>query len=317
MQIIKKIRYLIPFVILILILSLSSCYEETERTSKTTEAEEEVIEETEEGIEEYNAKEEESAIETEELEENKTEEENEDIDVEGIREGEEKSEEESAEEEEAAEEETTEDETEEEEVEELPYQEVTCIRVIDGDTIEIRDNAGNTFKLRYIGIDTPEEGSPYYAESAEANRFLVEGKLLRIERDVSETDQYGRLLRYVYVGDFFINAHLVAEGFAQIMTVPPDVKFSDYFLQLEQDARNNNKGLWGLIVEQEEIQEQQDDTQTTAVGPFLGSINSDVYHYPSCGHAQRIKSYNQIWFNSVEEAKAAGYKPCKVCTPPG
>ncbi|MGB9804092.1 Ada metal-binding domain-containing protein [Desulfofundulus sp.] len=50
---------------------------------------------------------------------------------------------------------------------------------------------------------------------------------------------------------------------------------------------------------------------------FVGSIHSNIYHYPDCKWAQRIKPENQIWFSSPEEAKAAGYRPCRVCRPPG
>jgi len=53
-----------------------------------------------------------------------------------------------------------------------------------------------------------------------------------------------------------------------------------------------------------------------AAGPFVGSIHSNVYHYPSCYEAQHIKPQNQIWFNTSEEARAAGYRPCEVCCPP-
>jgi micrococcal nuclease len=202
------------------------------------------------------------------------------------------------------------------------FETAVCIRVIDGDTIEIKDRAGNTYKVRYIGIDTPEKGDPYFNEATQANSSLVLNKELRLEKDVSETDKYGRLLRYVYVGDLFINAHLVAEGFAQASTYPPDVKYADYFLKLQRQAREQGKGLWGITETTAETPKATEEvTQTTtettqSQGPFVGSKNSNVYHYPSCPSAQRIKEENKIWFNSVEEAKAAGYRPCKVCKPP-
>ena len=201
-----------------------------------------------------------------------------------------------------------------------------CTRVIDGDTIEIKDQAGKTYKVRYIGIDTPEKGDPYFNEATQANSSLVLNKELRLEKDVSETDKYGRLLRYVYVGDLFVNAHLVAEGFAQASTYPPDVKYADYFLDLQRQAREQGKGLWGITEataetpkateEVKQTQQASTETKTAQGGPFVGSKNSDVYHYPSCSSAKKIKKENEIWFNSVEEAKSAGYRPCKVCKPP-
>lgn len=96
---------------------------------------------------------------------------------------------------------------------------ITVTRVIDGDTIEV-DIGGVLYKVRYIGIDTPElddERPEFCALAQEATRYnrqLVEGKEMRLEKDVSETDHYGRLLRYVYVGDTFVNAELVSAGLA-------------------------------------------------------------------------------------------------------
>ncbi len=120
------------------------------------------------------------------------------------------------------------------------YAKVT--RVIDGDTIEIE----NGDRVRYIGMNTPEiENSECFAtEAGEINKNLVLGKIVRLEKDVSETDKYGRLLRFVYVGDIFIDDYLVKDGYAKIMTVPPDIKYKNQFSQSEKYAKENNLGLW-------------------------------------------------------------------------
>lgn len=123
------------------------------------------------------------------------------------------------------------------------------MRVIDGDTIEVLINGG-TYKVRYIGIDTPEVNDPrpdvqaLAAEATLVNRNLVDGKVVELEKDMSETDRYGRLLRYVYVGDTFVNAELVTLGYAQAVTYPPDVKYEDLFLQLQIQAQEAGLGLW-------------------------------------------------------------------------
>jgi micrococcal nuclease len=193
------------------------------------------------------------------------------------------------------------------------YQLVTralVVRVIDGDTIEV-DIEGRIFDVRYIGIDTPEIVHPtkgeeaYGKEASEKNRELVEGKTVILEKDVSETDQYGRLLRYVYVDDLFVNAELVRLGYAQVSTYPPDVKYQELFLQLQKEARENSRGLWGIA-----------SPNQASSGQYLGSVNSDIYHYPSCIWAQSINAQNEIWFNSIEDAKNQGYRACKVCKPP-
>ena len=116
-------------------------------------------------------------------------------------------------------------------------------QVIDGDTIIIEGG----YRIRYIGIDTPEihpELEVYGKEALQANRKLVEDKMVRLERDVSETDRYGRLLRYVYVDNIFVNAELVRQGLAQAKAYPPDIKYQDYLEKLETEARQAGRGMW-------------------------------------------------------------------------
>ena len=124
-----------------------------------------------------------------------------------------------------------------------PPETATVTRVIDGDTIII----GSGQKVRYIGIDTPEvqpEPEAYGMEAWNANRRLVEGKKVRLERDVSETDKYGRLLRYVYVDKIFVNAELVRLGLAEAKSYPPDTKNQKYLEGLEAVARETGWGMW-------------------------------------------------------------------------
>jgi len=180
----------------------------------------------------------------------------------------------------------------------------TVVRVIDGDTIEV-DIGGRQYNVRYIGIDTPEIGRPGADEATAFNAQLVSGKTVYLEKDVSETDRYGRLLRYVWIDEGMVNAILVANGYAQVATYPPDVKYQQDFLELQRAAEANGLGLWAA---------QQPAPSVTGV--FVGSINSDVYHYPTCTYAQRIYPENQIWFSSSQDARAHGYRPCKVCHPP-
>ncbi len=124
-----------------------------------------------------------------------------------------------------------------------PPETAKVTRVIDGDTVTIEGN----YRVRYIGIDTPEvypKAEEYGIEAWEANRRLVEGKEVRLERDATETDKYGRLLRYVYVGDVFVNAELVRQGLAEAKSYPPDTKYQDYLEKLEAEARLAGRGMW-------------------------------------------------------------------------
>jgi micrococcal nuclease len=191
----------------------------------------------------------------------------------------------------------------------LKLEEVFCVRVKDGDTIVIRDIAGNIFNVRYIGMNTPERGDDYFIETTLANKMLVNEKKIKLEKDVSETDKWGRLLRYVYVGDIFVNAKLVADGFAQVATYPPDVKYSEHFLELQREAIEAKRGLWG-IEDIGDVSEASDDCK------YLGSINSNIYHYPYCEHVETIKQENIIWFVDSEDARSKEYRPCKKCCPP-
>jgi len=125
----------------------------------------------------------------------------------------------------------------------------TVVRVVDGDTIyvQLRDRVE---KIRYIGVNTPEIHHPTKGEepggreAAAVNRRLVGGRPVRLELDVRTRDRYGRLLAYVWVGDTMVNAELVRQGYAQVMTVPPNVRYQDLFVKLQREAREANRGLW-------------------------------------------------------------------------
>ena len=121
---------------------------------------------------------------------------------------------------------------------------VKVVRVIDGDTIEIAGGA----HVRYIGMDTPETYPKveFYGPEAKAKNIeLVEGKLVTLEKDVSETDKYGRLLRYVYVDGVFVNGELVRLGYAEAVSYPPDTRYQWQLEQLEKEAKAAKRGLWG------------------------------------------------------------------------
>ena len=119
-------------------------------------------------------------------------------------------------------------------------------RVVDGDTIITEDG----LRIRYIGINTPETKHPakpveYFGrEASEFNKNLVAGKKVKLKYDIQKFDKYGRVLAYVYVDDIFVNAKLVEEGYAQVFTVPPNVKYINLFLILQEKARSDKKGLW-------------------------------------------------------------------------
>lgn len=119
--------------------------------------------------------------------------------------------------------------------------------VYDGDTIELTDKR----KVRYIGINTPEinwaKGKPqcFATESAKINQEMVKGQEIEMAKDTSETDKYGRLLRFVWIDGIFVNDFLLRQGFAKLDIVPPDTNYSGQFKEAQKEARDNKRGLWG------------------------------------------------------------------------
>lgn len=122
---------------------------------------------------------------------------------------------------------------------------VEVLSVTDGDTIRVDYNGTNT-PLRYIGIDTPERNEQYFNEATTYNWRLVAGQTVYLEKDVSETDRYDRLLRYVWLSDGrLVNEELVRAGWALSSTYPPDVKYQQAFLAAQQSALEAENGFWG------------------------------------------------------------------------
>ncbi|MBK7919332.1 MAG: thermonuclease family protein [Chloroflexi bacterium] len=116
--------------------------------------------------------------------------------------------------------------------------------IVDGDTIDVEIN-GEVYRVRYIGMDTPERGDSFFQEATDANAQLVAGQKVILVKDVSETDRYDRLLRYVYLEDgTFVNGELVRLGFAQSSSYPPDVALQEIITSLQRAAVNSGVGLW-------------------------------------------------------------------------
>lgn len=116
-------------------------------------------------------------------------------------------------------------------------------RVVDGDTITLRDGA----KVRYLGVNAPEEGQPFFSEALELNRRLVLGKRVRLEPDAERQDRYGRLLAHVFVGEEMVNLRLLRDGLAHVLVIPPNLRYSDDFLRAQQEARAARRGIWGRL----------------------------------------------------------------------
>lgn len=205
-----------------------------------------------------------------------------------------------------------------------PYETAIVKRVIDGDTFETDSGA----KVRLIGVNTPEisgQAEYYGREASEFSRRHLYGQKVHMFADTGDKDRYGRLLRYVFIDKepVMFNETLVAEGYANVMTVPPNVMFADKFVALERAARETQKGLW----QAEDGAERngqiassggRNDPQTARPSApcsdpkIKGNINSKkekIYHLPGSRYYDVTKA--EEMFCTEEEAIAAGYRKAK------
>ena len=201
-------------------------------------------------------------------------------------------------------------------------------QVIDGDTVELE----NGERVRYIGIDTPETMDPrkpvqcFGKNATAANKELVEGKRVRLEKDVTDRDKYNRLLRYVYINETFVNLELVKQGFAHSSTYPPDVKYQDLFLVAQTEARENQRGLWAdCPVSSIPPDRSYSPTPPNLPNPSspeckikgnIGSTGDKIYHLPGCGSYEKTaidESRGEKWFCSEDGAANAGWRKAKNC----
>jgi len=238
------------------------------------------------------------------------------------------------------------------------YEEVKVTKHIDGDTVEITHKDGKTDKVRFIGVNTPEsttQHEQYGQEASDYTKNKLLDKTVYLEKDAGDKDTYGRLLRYVWleipkdnseseIKNKMFNSILAEEGYAEQMTVPPNVKYADYFKKFCAEARTNNKGLWAINpngttkgdnitpaptqTQNSNSNNQANNNQNTQpVQPktenvqqpsaennqsqtvYIGATGTK-YHRETCRTLKSTKTPI-----SLEEAKAQGREACKVCNP--
>jgi len=200
--------------------------------------------------------------------------------------------------------------------------EATVKRVVDGDTFELESGE----KVRLIGVDTPETVKPnspveaYGKEASDYTKEMLTGQKVTLRFDVEPRDRYDRLLAYVYLQDgTFYNEKLVREGYARIMTVPPNVAYADLFLEAEREAREHNRGLWALEDPSATSESPSSPKEEPAAAPeasegkaIKGNINSKgekIYHVP--GSPSYEQTIPEAWFATEEEAQEAGFRAPK------
>lgn len=207
------------------------------------------------------------------------------------------------------------------------------VDVIDGDTIVVQWLAGPRLpstRVRLIGVDAPAVGKqaePYGQQAAGFTRKHLKGKVVWLEKDVSEKDKYGRALRYVWLSQppakpsasvarkHMFNARLVAEGYARVWTVPPDVRYASLFLALEREARTAKKGFWkngGSTGGAAGMVRGSGGYACPKGYPIKGNLSSrgeKIYHVP--GGAFYDKTKPEYCFRSEKDAQKAGFRRSK------
>jgi micrococcal nuclease len=142
--------------------------------------------------------------------------------------------------------------------------------IIDGDTFSVTSGE----RVRMMGINTPEVDQYFYEEAKEVLSLMLDKSSVFLERDISDTDKYGRLLRYIFVGELFVNLEMVKRGFANVFTVPPDVKYTDELLEAERYAREKNLGLWEISAGY--IGENIKEDEETKTGSSTGQPGTEL-----------------------------------------
>lgn len=232
------------------------------------------------------------------------------------------------------------------------FEEAKVLRVVDGDTIEIDRGRGKE-KVRFVLVNTPETVHPkkgvefYGKEASNFTKSQLTGKTVYLQKDTSDTDRYGRLLRYIWIErpssdnpsneeikSKCFNAILLAGGYANVSTFPPDVKYVDLFRKIERQARDGNVGLWSQsfeidnknsnnasnkVVNKTQNKSVQATGQTIKANPkdkaykyangmIIANKNSGIYHVSSGRDYKKVSVKNAILFNTEQEAQSAGFK---------
>ena len=121
----------------------------------------------------------------------------------------------------------------------------TVVRVIDGDTFEVRIGQGSPVKVRVIGYDSPERDEPFGDRATKFLRALLEGREILLESDVQALDRYGRRLYHVWLQPTLLSELMLLTGLGRQMTIPPNVRYVDFLTKAQRLGREIGLGIWG------------------------------------------------------------------------
>jgi endonuclease YncB( thermonuclease family) len=180
----------------------------------------------------------------------------------------------------------------------------TVIKVHSGAVVKLqaKTTKDKDVKVRYIGVDAPDRGEPFFELCRNANKALVENKKVRMQTDAVLTDASGRPLVYVYAGDVFVNAELIKNGCGLVAGPDGNVQHREFFLTLQQEAQKNRRGLWAF-------EDQSDEPY------YVGSKREKIFHRPSCPQMKGLAFDDRLIFRSKAEVLASGYSQDWLCCP--
>lgn len=188
----------------------------------------------------------------------------------------------------------------------LPWTSAVVKRVVDGDTFETTDGK----KVRLIGVNTPEitngKSEAYGREAQKFTQSLLVGQTIYMFQDAGPKDKYDRLLRYVFLHSepTMVNELLVAEGYANTMTIPPNVLYAESFAAIERKARSQNKGLWGASPLPAAVPDAS--CKSPKVKGNINAKGDKIYHVPGGKSYELTKA--EAMFCTEKEAEAAGFR---------
>lgn len=178
------------------------------------------------------------------------------------------------------------------------------IKVYSGGSLKLQalSPAEKDIRIRYIGVDVPDKGRPFFELCRDANQALVEKKKVAFLTDNASTETKGRLPGYVYAGDVFVNAELIKNGYALAAAPDAHYKHHELFLELQQQARKARKGLWAF-------EDQSDEPY------YVGSKSRKIFHRPSCRNIKKLDFEDRLIFRTKGKALAKGYSQDWRCCP--
>ncbi len=213
-------------------------------------------------------------------------------------------------------------------------EQVTSNKETDGVDSTSSSQVTSLQRVRLLGLNAPEEGECYAKEAGMYLKSLVGDKDVRLEKDVSGADQYGRLLRYVFLpsgdekeNDLFVNEMLVREGYAVADAHPPDNRYREFLASAGEEARNEKRGLWGACDraptenEREQVTQREIDMPPPSPNCIIkGNISEKgygkTYLVPGCDNYNNVKidtRKGEQYFCTEEEAISAGFRRADNC----